>query len=136
MRVFDTSSIYLAVKRGSIGLLMNAYTLTLAKYEIGNAIWKQIRLKKALSPKEGEKVLRVFGKIFHEMEVIEPDYERVLKISTDLRVNYYDASYLQAAQKLRIPLITEDKKLRVVADEYIEAYSLDEIIKKGADQKR
>lgn len=135
MRVFDTSSIYLVVKRGNIGLLMNAYTLTLAKYEIGNAIWKEIRLKKALSPKEGEKVLSVFGKIFNEMEIIEPDYGRVLKISTDLHVNYYDASYLQAAQKLQLPLVTEDRKLRIVAEEYIEVYSFDEIIKKGADPK-
>lgn len=128
MRVFDTSSLYTALKKDSIGLLLNAYTLTLAKYEFGNAIWKEVKLAKSITAKEAEKVLNFMSKIFEKMKIIEPDHKSILNIATDFHLNYYDASYLQASYKLQLPLITEDQKLKNAANKHIKVYSFDEII--------
>lgn len=128
MRVFDTSSLYTALKKNGIGFLLNAYTLTLAKYEFGNVIWKEVKFAKSITAKEAEKVLNFMSKIFEKMKIIEPDHKYVLKMSTEFNLNYYDASYLQAAYKLQLPLITEDKKLKNAANKHIKVCSFDEII--------
>ncbi|RLI96776.1 MAG: toxin VapC, partial [Candidatus Aenigmatarchaeota archaeon] len=39
--LFDTSAIFRAIKEGKIEILAGNYTIELARYELGNAIWKE-----------------------------------------------------------------------------------------------
>ena len=42
--LFDSSAIFRAVKENKIEFLAGNYTLELARYELGNIIWKDMRL--------------------------------------------------------------------------------------------
>jgi len=128
MRVFDTSSIYLTFKSRKINILKNAYVLTLSVYEFGNIFWKEIKILKAISEEEGLLVLKFFQKKIQEMKIVNPDFVDVLKVALNLNISYYDASFVQAAKRFNVPLITEDKKLKRIASDIIEVYSLSEII--------
>jgi len=39
--VFDSSSIYTPLKRGVPKIVGGNYTVTLAKFELGNVVWKE-----------------------------------------------------------------------------------------------
>jgi predicted nucleic acid-binding protein len=128
MRIFDTSSIYAAVKTGKQHLLKNSYSVILARYELGNILWKETTLSRTFSLDEGIQLVQVFDRIIEDMRLFHPPLEQVYKTAVKYKISYYDASYVFTALDLQIPLITEDKKIRPKIGEVLDIYSLQEII--------
>jgi predicted nucleic acid-binding protein len=128
MKVFDASSIFVAIKTGQSHILKDSYSVILARYELGNIIWKETALSGLYSIDEGVQLVKVFDRILGEMKLRHPPLEQVYKAALKYKMTYYDASYLFTAIDLDIPLITEDKKMRQKAESALRIYSLAEII--------
>ena len=128
MKVFDASSIFVAIKTGQSDILKDSYSVILARYELGNIIWKETALSGIYSIDEGVQLVKVFDRILGEMKLLHPPLEQVYKTALKYKMTYYDASYLFAAMDLNIPLITEDKKMWKNAESALSIYSLAEII--------
>ena len=128
MRIFDASSIFLAIKTNQPLILKNSYSVILARYELGNVIWKETALSRIYSIEEGIQLIKVFDRILEEMKLLHPPLDQVYKIAIKYKMSYYDASYLFVALDLKAPLITEDKKIRKKAEAMLRIYSLSEII--------
>ena len=45
------------------------------------------------------------------------DHERIMEIALEKRLTYYDASYLHTAIVMKLPLTTEDRRLREASPE-------------------
>ncbi len=127
MRVFDTSSLYIALKTAHVDLLRNSYALILSKFEFGNLLWKEISLSKSISKHEGLVTFKFFLKNFNKMRIINTDFKKVLSLAVSLNISFYDASFIQAAIKMKAPLITEDQKLKRIASDLVEVASLDDV---------
>ena len=95
--IFDASSIFVAIKSKKLSVLKNGATTPLARYELGNAVWKEVFLHKTLSVEEGLRLLRVLMKAIDNLEVREPDIAGTLEIACKYGITFYDASYVQLA---------------------------------------
>ncbi len=128
MKLFDASAIITLCIERKFDQLMEGWTIDLAKYEIGNAIWKKAFLTKDLKPEEGLRALEAILDLIGEMDIWEiKDKVNVLKIAINEGITYYDASYLVAAIEGGFTLITEDKELLRVTKRYTKAIMADEI---------
>jgi predicted nucleic acid-binding protein len=118
--IFDSSAIINLCSEKKIDELLGGVTLSLAPYEVGNAIWRQVYLKKTLTREEGEKALATLTEVIKNMrtESIE-DPLPVLSISVEAGATYYDASYISAAAKDSSILVTDDKRLSSAAKKYV-----------------
>jgi predicted nucleic acid-binding protein len=127
--LFDASSIYLLAKEGCFEVLMGQSTLSLAIYELGNAILKDVRVFKSISPEEGMKVVSFLRRVLERMAIraIDGHEDRILKLAEELRLSFYDAAYLQMALELGAPLVTEDAVLKRVADSLTDVCSAHEL---------
>ncbi len=127
--VFDSSSIFEALIRKRIRLLSGNLTISLARYELGNVIWKRSMLSKDLKPGTQAKLLALARDGLKLMKVIdiEGQEEGVLNVAEELNIAFYDASYVYAAEAQRVPLVTEDKTLRERAKGRITTLSLNQI---------
>ena len=121
--LFDASSILLLVRElgeRAPDILLNSSTLSLAYYEVGNAVWKECFLLKRLDVEKATRLLAAVFAIMREMDVIGLGDEKfgvtVLDAAGRLNVTYYDASYLVAAQQHNRILVTDDEKLRTAAE--------------------
>jgi len=125
--IFDASSIYRAVEIDAIEKLENGKTISLAIYELGNAVRKEV-IRKNLSSEEGIKLLDFLSQLFSVLDILETGIDtNTLKISLDENLSYYDASYLQAAIFSGDLLVTEDNKLLKSAVRYVEACKLENL---------
>jgi predicted nucleic acid-binding protein len=81
----------------------------LIEYELGNVCWKKIRRH----PQQAE-ALRAAFNTMSEMELQLHDVEpgSVLALAASAGITYYDASYLWLAERLAVPLISLDRRLR------------------------
>jgi predicted nucleic acid-binding protein len=82
-------------------------------WEIGNAfsaMFKQNRV----SMKEADKGIEIFNTI--PIRYIEPDFSKILYLSKENNMYAYDAYFLDCAIRHKAPLLTLDKKLRVIAE--------------------
>ena len=118
MYLLDSSAIAIAIKRlkeKAIEVLDGKITLDIARYELGNIIWKECILKDLISQEEAIYKAEDLAKIleFMNMERIESseDFKGAMKLATDLKLTFYDASYLYIAKNRELTLITEDKEL-------------------------
>lgn len=118
--LFDSSAIITLVGKNKLDELLAGWTIELAFYELGNAVWKQVHLYKTLSADDAKIVLDAFISVFNRMHRIQ-DVEplSVLGVALKEGLTYYDASYLQAAVDKKMTLVTDDKKLRQVSDKYV-----------------
>lgn len=60
--IFDSSSIFKAIKENRIELLTEAYTLELARYETANIIWKEQNLHKRINSEEAKTLIKTIKK--------------------------------------------------------------------------
>jgi len=126
--IFDSSSIINLCIERKTGDLLEGWTLNLAFYEMGDAVWKQVHIHKALTPEEGAKALDALVEVLRNMgEVRVEDASAVLNIAVKEGLTYYDASYIHAAIKHGATLVTDDKKLRSVAEKYVETITSEEL---------
>jgi len=80
------------------------------RHEMHNVIATLTR-HRVLEEQEAFTLWRNAVDLFVPREVL-PDAERALSLSIHNKVSAYDAQYVALAERLKIPLITEDKKLR------------------------
>ena len=117
--LFDASAIVNICSRGELEKL-EGYTSSLAIFEIGNAIWKQVYQRKRLNKEEGMKVLNVMKEVLESLEKLEMDEPQdVLKIAVENGITFYDSAYLYLAIKNDLSLVTDDEKLYGIAGKYV-----------------
>lgn len=116
--VFDAGSIlFLTRELGEevLDAVKQNSTTSLAYYEIGNVLWKELNLLKRLNFNEATKALKVIFSLLKLMKVIHIENAdlgaKTLSEASKLDITYYDAAYLVAAKELSGVLVTDDKKL-------------------------
>jgi predicted nucleic acid-binding protein len=111
--LFDSSAIFRAIKENRIEVLAGNYTLELARYELGNIVWKDYALKAIISKEESKMMARTIKHTLVIMDVlgIASSEEEILETAMQLKITFYDASYAYFAKAKELRLITEDSRL-------------------------
>lgn len=116
--VFDAGSIlFLTRELGEkvLDAVKQNSTTSLAYYEIGNALWKELNLLKRLNFNEATKALKAIFSLLKLMKVVHIENAdlgaKTLSEASKLDITYYDAAYLVTAKELGGVLVTDDKKL-------------------------
>jgi len=76
-------------------------------YEIGNSIWKNKQLSDNDACDAISSIIRL------DIQLIEPTAQRAqraMELARQVETSFYDAVYLQAAEEMKIPLLTADQK--------------------------
>jgi predicted nucleic acid-binding protein len=99
---------------------LECYTSSLAIYEIGNAVWKQVYQRKNLSVEEGIKALDVLHEVLKNLEKLEmSEPEKAFKMAINEGLTFYDASYLHLAFENGLALVTDDERLYRIAEKHV-----------------
>ena len=111
--LFDSSAIFRAIKENKVEVLTGESTLELARYELGNILWKDHALQARISERESEMMMRTIKKTLAVMDIqgIADIEEEILAIATQLKITFYDASYTYFAKAKELRLVTEDLRL-------------------------
>ena len=111
--LFDSSAIFRAIKENKIELLIGNYTLELARYELGNIVWKDFVLQAKLSEQEAKMLAKTIKQTLSIMDIIETvgSEEEILDTAIKRKITFYDASYVYFAKAKELKLITEDLRL-------------------------
>ncbi len=134
--ILDASAVMEAIaslKGRAKDVLSGEATLDLALYETGNALWKWIHLRKIVSAEDSQRVLGSLSDALSILRVIRielSDMSGILELSMRAGVTFYDASYLYAAKKFGLTLVTSDEKLRGAGRrERVRVVSLEEFLR-------
>ena len=118
------SSLLLMMKhfspRDLISIAVDITVLDLSVYEVSNALWKAVKLLKNIDREEASlihKTLLVFLRYCAMLRLEDLDHERIMEIALEKRLTYSDASYLHTAIVMKLPLTTEDRRLREASPE-------------------
>jgi predicted nucleic acid-binding protein len=124
--IFDSSAIFRAIKENVIEVLVRNYTLDLARYELGNILWKEYFLHKKINKDELKRLIRLIKEVLKIVEVlgIECHEEEILDTAEKLKSTFYDASYIFYAKERNLQLITEDESLLNKARTYVKTSKL------------
>lgn len=126
--LLDSSAIIDLCSRRNTDRLLESFTLNLAFYEVGNAIWKQVYLYKALTLDEGKTALDALTEAVERIGKIQlNDPSGILGIAVEEGLTYYDAAYLHTAIKNRKTLVTNDEKLHRAAKRYVKTITSNEL---------
>jgi predicted nucleic acid-binding protein/post-segregation antitoxin (ccd killing protein) len=127
--LFDSLAILRAIKENKIGLLIGNKTLELARYELGNVIWKNFSLQARIPDRELKALAKIIKQTLNLMEItqITCSEEEILETAAQLKITFYDASYVYCTKAEELPLITEDLHLLKKITSYIEASKLNDI---------
>jgi predicted nucleic acid-binding protein len=99
-------------------LLIDQATIDLARYELGNILWKEHTLLRRSTSQQIMGRVNEVVQILSLMNVIELSTERmaeVLELSINCQLSFYDAAYLDTAIATGFTLISEDTRLREAA---------------------
>ncbi len=116
--IFDASSIYALIRSRRLAPLADGITLDLAIYELGNTLWKGVR-RGILTEEGATRLMEIIQRIVNNLRIMRFDelkLEEAIKLATQTQLTFYDASYLYIAIKLDETLVTEDAKLREMAE--------------------
>ena len=129
--LFDSSAIFKAIKENKIDLLIGNYTLELAKYELGNILWKKYFLQAKATDQEIKTLAKIIKQTLNLMEItqINCTEEEILETAAKLKITFYDAAYTYYAKAKELPLITEDLQLQKKVTPYINSSNLNDIAK-------
>jgi len=80
--------------------------------------------------RKAEQIAKILEVIKLENIESAEEFKEVMKLAAELKLTFYDASYLQVAKRMGIPLVTEDKELLEKAkDVSVKALNVDEFLK-------
>jgi predicted nucleic acid-binding protein len=127
MMLFDASSIITAMAQGRAERLHGGYTLPLARYEVGNVIWKQVALAKMFTTKEAAVLIETAEAVFARMTFVAHDASVTFALAAKAGLSFYDAAYASTAHAHDAVLVTEDKKLRAKLPHSHRAVSIEEV---------
>ena len=119
--MFDANAVYRLIREypeKAMDKLMEGTTISLAYYELGNALWREAHLLKRISIEEAEKSLHLMYAMLVRMQVIEVDSEgtEILQTAHNCNLTFYDSAYLVEAKKNSKILVTDDNKLARAAE--------------------
>ncbi len=125
--LFDSSAIFRAIKENKIEALAGNYTLELARYELGNIIWKDSALQAKISNQEAKTLIKSARHTLGIMEIIDAigNEDEILETAMGLKITFYDASYVTVAKAKGLSLVTEDARLIKKIGSQIKTSSLD-----------
>ena len=134
--LFDSSTIFRAIKENKIDLLTGNYTLEIARYELGNIIWKEHFLQAKISMEESEMIAKTVKHALNIMEVLQIacNEEEILKTATQLKITFYDASYAYFTKAKELQLITEDLRLMKKITPFINVSMLNDIEEQNGEE--
>ncbi|MBS7655121.1 type II toxin-antitoxin system VapC family toxin [Candidatus Bathyarchaeota archaeon] len=128
MNLFDSSAIINLCGEKKLDKLLEGWTLSLTFYELGNAIWKQVYLYKAIEADEARIALDSLIEVFNRLKKLKPENAlKILKMALEEGITYYDASYIQAAIDNNLTLVTDDSKLYKIGKKYVKTVASDEL---------
>lgn len=114
--VFDASALLNIIRflgPDAFEYLKENYILTLTLYEVGNALWKEAMLLNRISVSEALSLLDMVARTCRVLNTIAPrNASLALKLACELKLTYYDSSYVITAYELNAELVTDDDKLR------------------------
>lgn len=127
--LFDSSSIFRAIKENKIEVLTDNFTLELARYELGNIVWKDYVLQAKISEQQSKLLASALKRTLALMAVmgIEGGEEEILETATTLRITFYDASYVYFAKLKELTLVTEDNRLTKKVASATNVFTLDDV---------
>ena len=127
--LFDSSAIFRAIKERKISLLAGNETLELARYELGNILWKNCLLQARISMEEAQSLMTAIRHALNAMEIhqIASEEEEILETAARYQITFYDAAYAQLAHSRTLILVTEDQRLAGKIAPHIKTLSLDRI---------
>ena len=80
--------------------------------------------------RKAEQVAKILEVIKLENIESAEEFKEVMKLAAELKLKFYDASYLQVAKRMGITLVTEDKELLEKAKNVsVKALNVDEFLK-------
>jgi predicted nucleic acid-binding protein len=115
MNLFDSSAIFNLFLQGKYDTLVAGTTVPLARYEIGNVLWKNYKIRKRISKKEAIESGNVLFELIDSMEMVDPPLPSAMRIAMEEGITFYDSSYVAAALESGCDFITDDMKLREAA---------------------
>ncbi len=119
--LLDSSAIVNLVKAGKLKVFLESSTLSLAPYECLNAIWKEHMLLRRIDLDVTVRLAKVLAKVFRVLNVmtIEGAEDDVLRFAIENKITVYDASYVKAAEKEKLVLVSDDERLIRIASKYV-----------------
>ena len=115
MNLLDASAIFNLFQSGKYGALIAGATIPLARYEIGNILWKNHNIRNRISKREAAESGTVLFELIDSMERIVPSPASALSLSLEVGLTFYDSSYLISAIESGYDLVTDDLKLHKIA---------------------
>ena len=127
--LFDSSAVFRAIKENKIELLTGNGTLELARYELGNIVWKDYILQGKVSEQEAKMMIKAIKHTLTLMDVmgIAGSEEEILETARQLKITFYDASYAYFAKMKELCLVTEDSRLIKKISATINVSTMDDI---------
>jgi predicted nucleic acid-binding protein len=124
--LFDSSAIFKAIKENKIEILVGNYTLELARYELGNILWKNFALQTKVTEEEIKVLAKIIKQTLKTMEIIQIscNEQEILQTAAKLKITFYDASYAYYANIKNLTFITEDSQLLKKLAPYVKASKL------------
>ena len=126
--IFDASSIFTAIREKKVRSLNGNFSLEIARYELGNIIWKDHILLQTISKEEAQRAIKTIKHTLSLMDILQiaEDEDAIFETAAELRITFYDASYVHAAKAKDLGLITEDQNLIKKVTPKIRALTLNE----------
>jgi len=126
---FDSSAIFKAIKENNVEVLVGNCTLELARYELGNVLWKSLALEGKATDTEIKSLAKIVKRVLGVMEVLQISCseEGILEIANKTKITFYDAAYAYHAMVKNLTLITEDTQLIKKITPKIKASTLSDI---------
>ena len=115
MNLLDASAIVNLFQSNKFSVLLDGATIPLARYEIGNIIWKNYKIRNRISKKEAKDSGTVLFELIDSMEQIVPSPASTLTLSLEEGLTFYDSSYLVSAIETGYEFVTDDIKLQKIA---------------------
>jgi len=119
--LIDASALINLISTEDYERIINGSILDLTYYEIGNIVWKWVKIRKTVKEEEA---IDLFNNIIRLLEkasvyTVKEIEDKVLKVAIELDLTYYDSAYLVVAKENNLTLLTCDKKLYEAAKRLI-----------------
>lgn len=128
--LFDSSSVYRIVSEASTSRkLLYGYTCSLVRYELGNILITETRVRKTMTEDVQKRLLPLMMNSLNFMSFValKGEESRIVEVAMKYGLSFYDASYVYAARKASAVLVTEDGKLARKIGDYVKTVSADKL---------
>ena len=106
--------------------------MELARFELGNLLWKEYALHSRITAEELESLIDLIKRVLNTLSIlgIGCREREIMKVAEELRVTFYDASYVYYAKEMVVPLVTEDRRLHAKAKSLVKVLAASDILRR------